>query len=113
MYEAMSRRSRPRPRLRPLPPSPAGDDISRPARTAREAVQWLYYAYLGAVKEQDGAAMSLGRVDAFLDSYIEKDLAAGTLTEEGAQELINQVRVVVVCGGGGEGEGRVWARIFG
>ncbi|KAL4448509.1 hypothetical protein ABPG75_005728 [Micractinium tetrahymenae] len=67
-----------------------GDDISRPAQNAREAVQWLYYAYLGAVKEQDGAAMSLGRVDAFLDSYIEADLQAGKLTEEEAQELIDQ-----------------------
>jgi formate C-acetyltransferase len=67
-----------------------GDDISRPAANAREAVQWLYYAYLGAVKEQDGAAMSLGRVDAFLDSYIEPDLQAGKITEEEAQELIDQ-----------------------
>ncbi|KAL4438168.1 hypothetical protein ABPG77_010529 [Micractinium sp. CCAP 211/92] len=67
-----------------------GDDISRPAQSAREAVQWLYYAYLGAVKEQDGAAMSLGRVDAFLDSYIEADLRAGRISEEEAQELIDQ-----------------------
>lgn len=68
-----------------------GDDISRPAETAREAVQWVYYAYLAAVKEQDGAAMSLGRVDAFLDAYIEKDLQAGKITEEQAQELIDQM----------------------
>lgn len=67
-----------------------GDDISRPAQTAREAVQWLYYAYLGAVKEQDGAAMSLGRVDAFLDSYIEADLQGGRISEEEAQELVDQ-----------------------
>lgn len=67
-----------------------GDDISKPATSAREAVQWVYYAYLAAVKEQDGAAMSLGRVDAFLDYYFEKDLASGALTEEGAQELIDQ-----------------------
>ncbi|PSC70466.1 formate acetyltransferase [Micractinium conductrix] len=67
-----------------------GDDISRPATNAREAVQWLYYAYLGAVKEQDGAAMSLGRVDGFLDAYIEADLQAGKINEEEAQELIDQ-----------------------
>lgn len=67
-----------------------GDDISKPAKTAREAVQWLYYAYLGAVKEQDGAAMSLGRVDAFLDTYFERDLASGFLDERGAQELMDQ-----------------------
>lgn len=67
-----------------------GDDLSRPAATAREAVQWVYYAYLAAVKEQDGAAMSLGRVDAFLDSYMEKDLAEGRLDEATAQELIDQ-----------------------
>ena len=68
-----------------------GDDISRPAQTGREAVQWVYYAYLGAVKEQDGAAMSLGRVDAFLDIFLERDLQAGRLTEQGAQELIDDL----------------------
>jgi len=68
-----------------------GSDISRPAADAREAVQWLYYAYLAATKEQDGAAMSLGRVDAFLDIYIERDIAAGRLTEVEAQELVDQL----------------------
>ena len=64
-------------------------DISAPATTAREAVQWLYLAYLGAVKEGNGAAMSLGRTSTFLDIYFERDLAAGTLTEEQAQEMID------------------------
>ncbi|MBP2471821.1 formate C-acetyltransferase [Crossiella equi] len=68
-----------------------GDDISGPARTAREAVQWLYYAYLAAVKEQNGAAMSLGRVSTFLDVYLRRDLAAGRLTEDGAQELVDDL----------------------
>lgn len=67
-----------------------GFDISRPARDFREAVQWLYFAYLGAVKEQNGAAMSLGRVATFLDIYAQRDLADGTLTEEGVQEIIDQ-----------------------
>ncbi|MFY9279631.1 MAG: formate C-acetyltransferase [Caldicoprobacterales bacterium] len=67
-----------------------GYDISKPARNAFEAVQWLYFAFLGAVKEQNGAAMSLGRVSTFLDIYIERDMAEGTLTEEEAQELIDQ-----------------------
>ena len=66
-----------------------GFDISGPARNAREAVQWLYFGYLAAVKEQNGAAMSLGRVSTFLDIYFERDLAAGTLTEEQAQEIID------------------------
>ncbi|MGH9867413.1 MAG: formate C-acetyltransferase [Candidatus Polarisedimenticolia bacterium] len=66
-----------------------GFDISGPARTAREAVQWLYFAYLAGVKEQNGAAMSLGRTSTFLDIYFERDLAAGTLTEEQAQEIID------------------------
>jgi len=64
-------------------------DISAPATTAREAVQWLYLAYLGAVKEGNGAAMSLGRTSTFLDVYFERDLAAGRLTEEQAQEIID------------------------
>ncbi|MCZ8511971.1 formate C-acetyltransferase [Paenibacillus filicis] len=66
-----------------------GFDISRPAADAREAVQWVYFAYLGAIKEQNGAAMSLGRVSSFLDIYIERDLQNGTLAEEEAQELID------------------------
>ncbi|WP_243076840.1 formate C-acetyltransferase [Microbacterium sp. SS28] len=66
-----------------------GFDIARPARTAQEAVQWLYFAYLGAVKEQNGAAMSLGRTSTFLDVFIERDLAAGHLTETEAQEIID------------------------
>jgi len=66
-----------------------GFDISRPAANAREAVQWLYFAYLAAVKEQNGAAMSLGRVSTFLDVYIQRDLDAGVITEEQAQELID------------------------
>jgi formate C-acetyltransferase len=65
-----------------------GFDISGPARNAREAVQWLYFAYLAAVKEQNGAAMSLGRVSTFLDIYFERDLAEGTLNESQAQEII-------------------------
>jgi formate C-acetyltransferase len=70
-----------------------GDDISKPATNSREAVQWLYYAYLAAVKEQDGAAMSLGRIDAFLDTYFEADLAAGRLSEADVQELVDQLVV--------------------
>lgn len=66
-----------------------GVDISAPARNAREAIQWTYFAYLAAIKEQNGAAMSLGRVSTFFDIYLERDIAAGTLTEEGAQELID------------------------
>ena len=66
-----------------------GFDLSGPARTAREAVQWLYFAYLAAVKEQNGAAMSLGRTSTFLDVYFRRDLAAGLLTEEEAQEIID------------------------
>jgi formate C-acetyltransferase len=66
-----------------------GFDISGPARTAREAVQWLYFGYLAGVKEQNGAAMSLGRTTTFLDVYFERDLAAGLLTEEQAQEIID------------------------
>lgn len=66
-----------------------GFDISAPASSAREAVQWLYFGYLGAVKEQNGAAMSLGRTSTFLDIYFERDLAARELTETQAQEIID------------------------
>ncbi len=66
-----------------------GFDISGPARTAKEAVQWLYFGYLAGVKEQNGAAMSLGRTTTFLDSYFERDLASGALTEAQAQEIID------------------------
>ncbi|MBR3905666.1 MAG: formate C-acetyltransferase [Clostridia bacterium] len=66
-----------------------GFDISQPAKDAREAIQWTYFAYLGAIKEQNGAAMSLGRVSTFFDIYIERDIKAGILTEEGAQELMD------------------------
>jgi formate C-acetyltransferase len=66
-----------------------GYDISDPARTAKEAVQWLYFGYLAGVKEQNGAAMSLGRTSTFLDIYFERDMAAGRLTESEAQELID------------------------
>lgn len=66
-----------------------GYDISRPAENAKEAIQWLYFAYLGAVKEQNGAAMSLGRDTVFIDIYLERDLNEGTITEAEAQELID------------------------
>lgn len=66
-----------------------GFDISEPAANAREAFQWLYFAYLAAIKEQNGAAMSLGRVSTFLDIYIERDLKTGALTEQEAQELVD------------------------
>jgi formate C-acetyltransferase len=66
-----------------------GFDVSAPARDAREAVQWLYFGYLAAVKEQNGAAMSLGRTSTFLDIYFERDLAVGAITEEQAQEIID------------------------
>src|SRR5204862_2577670 len=66
-----------------------GFDISGPAATAREAVQWLYFAYLAAVKEQNGAAMSLGRCSTFLDVYFERDVREGRLTEAQAQEIID------------------------
>ena len=66
-----------------------GFDIGEPAKDAREAIQWTYFAYLGAIKEQNGAAMSLGRVSTFFDIYIERDIGRGILTEESAQELID------------------------
>jgi formate C-acetyltransferase len=68
-----------------------GCDLARPAETAREAVQWTYLAYLGAIKEANGAAMSIGRISTFLDTYIERDMKAGKLDESGAQELIDQL----------------------
>ncbi len=68
-----------------------GYDISGPAKNAREAVQWLYFGYLAAIKTQNGAAMSVGRISTFLDIYIERDLKAGILTEEEAQELIDHL----------------------
>ncbi len=66
-----------------------GFDISRPAQSAKEAIQWLYFGYLSAVKEQNGAAMSIGRTSTFLDIYIENDLKNGVITEEQAQEMID------------------------
>ncbi len=68
-----------------------GFDISRPAATAQEALQWLYFAYLGAVKEQNGAAMSLGRTSTFLDVFVARDLAEGRITESRAQELVDDL----------------------
>ena len=68
-----------------------GYDISRPATNAKEAVQWLYFGYLAAIKTQNGAAMSVGRISTFLDIYIERDLKEGTLTEKEAQELIDHM----------------------
>lgn len=67
-----------------------GFDISRPATNAQEAIQWTYFGYLAGIKEQNGAAMSLGRVSTFLDVYIQRDLAAGIINEQQAQELIDQ-----------------------
>jgi len=66
-----------------------GFDISEPAKDAKEAIQWTYFGYLAAIKEQNGAAMSLGRVSTFFDIYFERDIANGVLTEEGAQELMD------------------------
>ncbi len=66
-----------------------GFDISEPAKTAKEAFQWVYFGYLAAIKEQNGAAMSLGRVSSFLDIYVQRDIAEGTLTEEQAQEMVD------------------------
>src|SRR5699024_6075299 len=68
-----------------------GEDISRPAENAREAVQWAYFGYLAAIKSQDGAAMSIGRLSPFFDVYIQRDLNAGLITEEQAQELIDNL----------------------
>ena len=68
-----------------------GFDISQPAKNAKEAVQWLYFGYLGAIKTQNGAAMSVGRVSTFLDIYMERDLAKGLITEQQAQELIDHL----------------------
>lgn len=68
-----------------------GFDITKPAQTAHQAVQWVYFAYLAGIKEQNGAAMSLGRVSTFLDIYLERDLATGVLDETSAQELIDQL----------------------
>ncbi|MDT2827711.1 formate C-acetyltransferase [Enterococcus viikkiensis] len=68
-----------------------GYDISRPAENAKEAVQWTYFGYLAAIKEQNGAAMSIGRVSTFLDIYIQRDIENGSLTEDGAQELIDHL----------------------
>jgi formate C-acetyltransferase len=68
-----------------------GFDITQPAQTAREAIQWLYFGYLGAVKEQNGAAMSLGRTSTFLDVYLQRDLEAGVINEEQAQELVDDL----------------------
>ena len=67
-----------------------GFDISVPASNAKEAIQWLYFGYLGAIKDQNGAAMSLGRTSTFLDIFIERDIQNGSLTEEQAQELMDQ-----------------------
>ena len=68
-----------------------GYDISNPATNAKEAIQWTYFGYLGAIKEQNGAAMSIGRISTFLDIYIEHDMKAGVLTEQEAQELMDQL----------------------
>ncbi len=74
-----------------------GYDISKPAANAREAIQWLYFGYLASIKEQNGAAMSLGRTATFLDIYIERDLQNGTLTESAAQELIDDFVLKLRC----------------
>ena len=74
-----------------------GFDISGPAKNAKEAIQWTYFGYLAGVKENNGAAMSLGRVDAFFDIYIERDLKAGILDETGAQELMDDLVIKLRC----------------
>ena len=74
-----------------------GFDISQPAKNVQEAIQWTYFGYLGAVKEQNGAAMSLGRTATFLDVYAERDLAAGTFTEEQIQEFIDHFVMKLRC----------------
>ena len=66
-----------------------GCDISRPAQNAKEAIQWLYFGYLAAIKTQNGAAMSVGRVSTFLDIYFERDLKKGIITESEIQELVD------------------------
>ena len=68
-----------------------GYDISQPATNAKEAVQWLYFGYLAAIKTQNGAAMSVGRISTFLDIYIQREMEKGILTEEQAQELIDHI----------------------
>lgn len=70
-----------------------GFDLTQPAQNAQEAIQWVYFAYLAAIKEQNGAAMSLGRVSTFLDVYLERDIVGGIISEAGAQELIDQLVV--------------------
>ena len=74
-----------------------GYDISKPAANAKEAIQWLYFGYLAAVKEQNGAAMSLGRTSTFLDIYIQRDLDRGLITEEQAQEYIDHFIMKLRC----------------
>lgn len=74
-----------------------GYDISYPAKTAKEAIQWTYFAYLSAIKTQNGAAMSFGRTDAFFDIYIQRDIQKGILTEEEAQELIDDLVIKFRC----------------
>ncbi len=74
-----------------------GFDITRPAENAREAVQWLYFGYLGSIKETNGAAMSMGRISAFLDIYFERDIREGKLDESGAQELIDDLVIKMRC----------------
>jgi formate C-acetyltransferase len=83
-----------------------GHDVTRPAATAREAIQWLYLAYLAAVKEQNGAAMSLGRTSTFLDVYLERDLRAGLLSEADAQELVDDFVIKLRPGPRGVHRGR-------